>query len=519
MSQLLIDLVGRDRATVPELLSARVERTPDSPFVIWEDRTWSYAAAYEEILAAAAAVEELVSGAPDARVASYLENRPEAMWAWLGTLVAGVIFVPLNRAQRGAVLADMVRRSGADAVITDPTGSGELEACLGRASDTAVVTLNSLAYRPRAGSRPSMRVAAQPGDVAELMYTSGSTGPAKAVRIPHNQLCRGGARFAECVQMSPRDRWHGWLPLYHIFAQLHMTMATIVSGASVALIGRFSLSKFWSQVGSLGTTIFGGFGNLAHMLWALPEDATDADNPTRVVVIAQARPDLIRPFEERFGLWVVDTFGMTEAGPVTLPREYGRLPVGACGVPTDDFEVAILDEDGNHVAPGEKGEIAIRPRVPDVMFHGYDGDPEATVAAWRNLWFHTGDAGRRDADGTTYFVDRLKHRIKRRGENVSPYDVELIAGSHPAVARSAVVGVPSADGDEEVKLIVTPRKGARLLPDQIHAYCQAAMARFMVPRYIEVRDDLPYSVLGKVDKAALKAHSAVTWDARAGDDA
>ncbi len=178
-------------------------------------------------------------------------------------------------------------------------------------------------------------------------------------------------------------------------------------------------------------------------------------------------------------------------------------------------EVAILDPEGNRARPGEKGEIAVRPKAPDVMFQGYEGDGDATVAAWKDLWFHTGDWGRLDAEGFLYLVDRRRYVIRMAGENVSPSEVEAIIRRHPAVADCAVVGVPAELGDEDILATVVAVEGSDPAPADLHEFCRERMARFMVPRYIAIRPELPYSELGKVDREALQREGAAgAWDAR-----
>ena len=206
---------------------------------------------------------------------------------------------------------------------------------------------------------------------------------------------------------------------------------------------------------------------------------------------------------------------MTEAEPMILPEPGSRPPAGSCGRPNPDLEVAILDRDGRHAGPGEIGEIACRARVADVLTGGYEGDPEATAAATEGGWFHSGDLGRVDADGFFYFVDRLEHSIRRRGENISSWELESVLCGHPAVAEACAIGVPSPLGEDDVKVVVVPAAATELDPAELHAWCEGRMAAFMVPRYVEVVPALPRVEAGKVIKEGLGALGANTWDAEA----
>jgi crotonobetaine/carnitine-CoA ligase len=357
-----------------------------------------------------------------------------------------------------------------------------------------------------------------PADIGTIMFTSGTTGRSKAVLLPHNQFCRGAAHLAEAFELTDRDVFHGWMPLYHIGGQLHMTMTAVVAGASMGIIPRFSAATFWAQVRALRATVFGGFPNVLRILWAMPERPDDYDCPLRLGICGTIPPDLHRPFEQRFGVRLVDTYGMTEAEPLTIPVTGVECPRGSCGKAGPDFEVVVLDDHDREVPTRQVGEIAVRPIVPDVIMHGYEGDEAATAEVWRSGWFHTGDLGRKDEEGNIYWIDRKKHTIRRRGENISSWELEQILAAHPDIAQCAVVGVASPLGEEDVKAMIVPRKGAAPDPSEIHTFCTERMARFMVPRYIEIRSELPRSEIGKVQKELLRETTPQTWDAESGRD-
>ncbi len=503
----LLDLVPAEEATVPALLAARAERTPEVPFLRWRGESWSYHEAWEEALRFAAWVERRRAGAA-MRVASFLPNCPEALWAWLGTLAAGATYVPLHREHRGEILADMIRRSRAQLLVTDPEGAADLPGLAGWPVE--VVHPDWAEVRT---IEPAQPADPRPGDLAELMYTSGTTGRAKAVELSHNQLCRGAGWVARLLELAEDDVFHAWLPLYHVAGQADVVLPTVIGGGTVALYPTFSRSGFWDQVAESGSTILIGFPNLYELLHSLPPREDDARNSLRAGVGAAMPVRFVADFEARFGVRLHNVYGMTEAEPMLLPEPGVRTPARSCGRANPDLEVAVLASDGHRVAAGAVGEIACRPRVPDVLTSGYEGDPEATAAAMRDGWFHSGDLGRVDADGFFYFVDRIKHSIRRGGESISSSELEAVVAGHPAVAEVCAIGVPSPLGEEDVKVVVVPVAGAVLDPAALRAWCRGRMAAFMLPRYVEVVAALPRAQTGKVMKEELREVGAGTWDA------
>lgn len=495
----LLDLVPAERATVPALLAARVERTPEAPFLRWEGKSWSYREAWKEARRFAAWVEGQRVGSAPPRVASFLPNRPEALWAWFGALAAGAPYVPLNRAHRGEILADMVRRSQAQVLVTDAEGLADLPDLAGSPVETVLADWELVR-----ALEPAEPAASRPGDLAELMYTSGTTGRSKAVELGHNQLCRGAGWVAWLLELADDDVFHAWLPLFHVAGQVDTVLPTVIGGGTVALYPTFSRSRFWDQVSESGSTLVIGFPNLYQLLYALPAREDDASNSLRAGITATMPAQFVADFEARFGVQLRNVYGMTEAEPMILPEPGARTPPGSCGRPNPDLEVAVLDAGGYPAAAGEIGEIVSRPRLPGVLTSGYEGEPEATAEAMRDGWFHSGDLGRVDGDGFFYFVDRIRHSIRRRGENISSWELETVVAGHPAVAEVCAIGVPSPLGEEDVKVVVVPVAAKTVDPAELRSWCQERMAAFMVPRYIEVVAALPRAETGKVMKEELR---------------
>lgn len=517
----LVALVGKGSATIGEVLAARVARTPDAPFIEHQRWRWTYAQGWEESRRCAGflAAQDLAGG----RVATFLPKCPEAVFTWLGAALSRGVYIALNHAHRGAVLQDLVTRAGAGLLVTDRASwtliGALLPAGLNRIlfidvlPDALPEGLTVFTWQDVATSAPAEPLAAEPGDLATLLYTSGTTGRSKAVKLPHNMYCRGAANLVDCFGYRSDDRFHDWMPLSHIGGQLHVTMTAIVAGACLVQFPSFSRQNFWSEVRSAEATVFSGFASILSLLLEAPPSPDDRRHKLRVGLIGNMPAETLTAFERRFGVTLLDTYGMSECEPLTLPRP-GEMPPGSCGRICPDFEVAILDEQDRKLPTGAAGRICVRPRVPHVMMLGYEGDAEATVAAWRNLWFHTTDRGRFDAEGFLYFIDRTKYAIRRGGENISAREVEQVFLAHPDVIACAAVGVADAVMGEEVKIVIVGRPDATLDMAAIHGYARERMAGFMVPRYIEIRDHLPYTDVGKLKREELGQSLAPVWDAR-----
>ncbi|NMO02234.1 ATP-dependent acyl-CoA ligase [Gordonia sp. TBRC 11910] len=517
-------LTGVTHPSVPELFSARVRQTPDALFLRHEGRTWSYTDALAEIQSVAGWLPSV--GDSPARVAGFLPNRPEAVWAWLGTLYAGAAYVSLHRAHRGAVLHDMITRSKAEVLVTDAEGLADLPDLAGTAVHTVVVAgdwsgehrLQSVVVGwDRAAADATPGHTSEPvrdgAAIAGIIYTSGTTGRSKAVPLQHSHLTRGAGWVCDTLGLTGADVLHMWMPLYHIAGQLDALLAIVVAGGSVAQYPTFSASKFWDQVAESGATVFGGFTNVLEILSS--SDAPPDGATLRVGVAGGIPPALHRPLEERLGVRLYDVYGMTEAEPILLPPSGERVPPGSCGRPNPDLTVALLDADGNRCPTGTVGEISVRANIPGVMTPGYDGDDAAWRAATTDGWFRTGDFARQDSDGYFFFVDRVKHAIRRRGENVSSWELEQIVGGHPGVEECCAVGVPAALGGHDIKLVVAPTYGIDLDPAELSRWCTEHMAAFMRPRYIEIVTDLPRNDVGKVLKTELSGLGATVWDSDA----
>lgn len=518
-------LSGEELGGVHDLFRRRVEVTPEATFLLWEEQRWSYTEAWAELTRFAGWVSTHACRPPEVgRVASYLPNRPEVIWTWLGALAAGAVYVPLNRAHRGDLLGDMLARSGARTLVTDEDGLAvladaadlrELDRVL-IVGEQPVVTPTGLNLRSWAEVECSEAVepaVTAPTDLAGLLYSSGTTGRSKAVTLTHSQISLGAAWVAWSLEMDQSDTLHAWLPLYHIAGQVDSVLPVVISGGTVALFPTFSRSRFWSQVKDVEASIFIGFSNIVELLWTLPDDVADASTTLRAGIMGKIPVELHRAFEARFGLRLYDVYGMTEIEPLALPRPGEVPPVGSCGRPRPDLDVQIHDDAGRPAGPEQPGEIVCRSRGPAVITPGYEGDSAATAEAERDGWFHTADIGKIDREGFVHFIDRRKHAIRRRGENISTWELEAQVTKHAAVRECSAVGVPSPLGEDDVKVAVTAARPGALDPEELFEWCRGRMASFMVPRFIELLDELPRAPTGKVLKEELRWIGPGTWDA------
>jgi crotonobetaine/carnitine-CoA ligase len=265
----------------------------------------------------------------------------------------------------------------------------------------------------------------------------------------------------------------------------------------------FSASRFWDDCRRDDVTLFNFTGGVLSFLAKQPPRADDRDNPVTRALGVPIPDDLYPSFEERFGLTLLPPFGTSECSVVCYSRP-GEVRKGSSGRPIPEYEVRIVDDEGAELPANAVGEIVTRPRHPDSMMSGYFRQPEATVAAFRDLWYHTGDLGRLDEDGYLFFVDRKKDAIRRRGENISSFEVERVVDRLAEVLESAAVGVPSGHGEEEVKLAVVLQPGAELTADELWAYCDEELPAFMVPRFLEFRESLPRTDTERVKKFEIR---------------
>jgi crotonobetaine/carnitine-CoA ligase len=347
------------------------------------------------------------------------------------------------------------------------------------------------------------------------MYTSGTTGVSKGVICPHAHGLTCAIDSLWVQGYDENSTMYCPLPLFHAAALWDGLFCALVTGTTIAIAERFSASRFWDDVRWSNATSAMGIFSMIPILMKQPERPDDREHNLKTFYLGQSAMD--REFSERFGTRSVESYTSTEVG-VGTATEWGSWKAGSCGQPNvRNFDVRIVDRLDNEAPPGEPGEIVVRPRRPFVMTTGYYGFWKFNTEVFRNLWFHTGDRAYRDDDGYFYFVERIKDSIRRRGENISAFELERAINGHEAVLESAAFGVPSDVAEDEVKVAVVLRKGSRLSPSELTDYCDELLPSFMIPRYVEFVDELPRTSIGKIAKQELREQgdngiTSKTWD-------
>jgi crotonobetaine/carnitine-CoA ligase len=437
-----------------------------------------------------------------------MKNSLACVQTWFAANRLGASWIPVNTEWRGAGLANAVRLAQPTLTIADDDltdhlhlglGSGGTDGLLVAITEDGVPTLVHLL-----GADPvDTLVASRYVDTAGMLYTSGTTGRSKACELSHRYFTSQAAIAVRDFGLVEEDVLFCPFPLFHADATALTIVPALLTGATAAIGRRFSASRFWSEVRAVQATVFDFMGATLSILNTAEARPDDADNPVRLawgVPVPAWAPD----FEERFGLQLLGLYGSVEANlPVTQRRDQTRVP-GSCGRVTPEFEVAVVDDDDEIVPAGVTGELVVRPRVPFSTFNGYFNDAAATTQAFRNLWFHSGDLVRADLEGNFYFIGRKNDSIRRRGENISAYEVEEALLAHHAILECAAVGVPSDLTEEEVKVFLVVKPGTELTDADLLSFCTATMARFQVPRFVEIVDYLPKTPTGKISKVPLR---------------
>jgi crotonobetaine/carnitine-CoA ligase len=502
------------------ILEGAAKSRPEDVFYVWQERELSVG----DVNARANRLAHgLVAIGVEAgrRVAVLMENSPAYMDLWFALAKVGAVEVPINTAYRGDLLAYQLKNCGATLVFVDPEHAGRVEEVRDDVQEMRVVRADpdGEGFRELSALSEDVTDLATPVDVRDLgsvLYTSGTTGPSKGVMLSHHQQATFGMFYAQIVGLADDDVVLNYLPHFHIAGKF-LSTACLLTGARMVLSPRLSVSSFWDEVRREGVTNFIAVGGVCNMLAARPERPDEADNPVRVVYAVPAPAEIYDTFERRFGCKLIEAYGSTEAGLVTYTDLDERRP-GSCGRPNHYFDVKVLvgaDRGEGEIVEQGEGEIVVRPHEPFLMMSGYLGMAEATERAWRDGWFHTGDRARVDADGSFWFLDRIKDSIRRRGENVSSFEVERLVGAHPAVAEVAAVAGPSALGEDEVMVFVVPCDGQAVDAEELFLHCARSMPYFMVPRFIEVVAELERTPTSKVAKYRLRARGVAptTWDA------
>jgi crotonobetaine/carnitine-CoA ligase len=506
------------RSDVEQLIRRHAADRPSDTWLLWQDETYSWS----DVLDAARAVANgLVERGvrPGQRVALMMPNGPEFLWSHFGVVFAGALSVPLNISQRGTTLEYILADSGAVAVIF----ADDLRDVVTRAARACpdlreLVTVGGVRdAQVRHTLEDLMAAPTDDLDLGEdaarggvgLMYTSGTTGPPKGVVTKAYDLRSLEALIAE-ASVRPGETMYTPLPLYHGNALVVSALGSMVAGGRLALGAKFSASRFWDEIRRYDAVEFNALGGIMPILLKQPVRPDDADNPVRVVLSAGAPSDeRWDEFQNRFGVRLVEWFGMVDS-PGTLLNASGRP--GSMGRPVGGVDFRVVDDHDQPLPAGEVGELVFKHPAGQLSY--YHNNEAATLDAYRGGWFHSGDLASVDDDGWFYFRGRKKQSMRRRGENISAWEIESVLIQHPAVRECAAYGVPSDLGEEEVVVAVVPVEGADLRPQDVIAFCEGSLAHYAVPRFVTVVAELPKTGTQKIQYEALRQAwaPADAWD-------
>ena len=524
--------------TIPGLLERAAERDPGGIWLRTDDLQLTFAESAGRVAGAAAELAESGIAHGDLVVLT-ARTTPEYLLSWLALAALGAVTVPVNPASAAAELGGLLRQVRPRAVLTDPGLYPVLdEAAAGEPPARAVVDVSRLGAGRTGWPLPGLAPArVRSDDLVVLIPTSGTTGRSKLVIQTHRAYAMAAEGFPFWMELSASDRLMTSLPLFHINAPIYSVLGSLVCGAGLVLVPRFSASGFLDTARRHGATEFNAIGAMLEILMRQPERPDDADNPLRLCYAGPApERDRHEQIERRFGIRIVVGYAMSES-PYGLIWPHGGRPFGTLGAVRQHPYLGTINEakvvaargqrdrrraasgptrpSGAPLGPGETGEILLR---NPVLTPGYWGMPEETAAVMTaDGWLHTGDLATVNGDGTYTFVGRRKEVLRRRGENLSPLEVEEVLDSHPAVIESAVVGVASELTEEEIKAFVVAAPGAEIDLDDLHRYAAERLSAFKVPRFWQVIDRLPRTPTERIAKHRLPAgHQPGEYDSAAG---
>ncbi|MDD3654636.1 MAG: ATP-dependent acyl-CoA ligase [Desulfotomaculaceae bacterium] len=511
-----------------ELINDRVKRNGDKTFLYFQEQKVSY----EEIGRYSNRCANLFHDlgiAKEDKVSIMLPNCPEYLYIWFGLAKLGAVEVPVNTAYKGEYLRHIVDQSDSRILvisydflsrlkfIEDALKKVEKVVVLGDVPKEVVDSykIPILSYEDlfQKSSEGPVGVEVFPWDPLSIIYTSGTTGLSKGALASHKFWIVFTESLLEYREARKDDIFYTFMPLYHLNGQCLTVLTALLAEASMVLSPKFSASRFWDDIRRYGATQFNYLGGVMPILNKQPHKPSDLDNPVRIAFGGACAQEVIDEVEKRFGITCLEGFGMSEIGLPIQVRANDRRR-GSMGKVLDNYEVKLFDEHDNEVPVGEIGEIVVRPRESYLMMTEYYNMPEKTLECFRNLWFHTGDLAKKDEDGYYYFCDRKKDALRRRGENISSFEVERSVNAHPKVLESAAIAVPSEIGEDEVKICVVLKPGETLTPAELIEFCNDRMPAFAVPRFMEFYDSLPKTPTDRVEKYKLKQAgiTANTWD-------
>lgn len=504
---------------LPVLLQRQAERYGERRLLVFGETVWSFARTAEIAAASAKTLADAGLKHGD-RVAILCSNRPEFLQVYLGCAWLGLIAVPINLALRGGQLEHVLRNAQPALLVVEDASLPALETIdRGLLPEQAWIVGDA----PTAPAQPGWTAlpalgegiapgAVKPGDTVAILYTSGTTGPSKGVCCPQAQLFWWGVYSARALDIREGETLLTTLPLFHTNA-LNAFYQAIINGCTYVLEPKFSASRFWDSIRKHEANVGYLLGAMAAILLAQPERPEDRAHKLRVALGGGVPARFHGVFRDRFNVPLLDGYGSTETNFVFASPIPSDHP-GSLGYLQTGIEAQIVDENDAPVPDGVSGELLLRPTEAFSFATGYYNMAEKTVETWRNYWFHTGDRVLREPAGHYRFIDRIKDTIRRRGENVSSWEVEQILLAHASIAACAVYPLPSELGEDEVAATIQFEPGASLTPEQVLHHCEDRLAYFALPRFLTFVEAMPLTENGKISKPKLKAQGILpqTWD-------
>jgi len=540
----MVQDIVRERV-MHNLLERQAEKYGRRTYMYYEDKEFSFEEVNKKANQVASGLQKLGVTKGD-KVAVVMENCPEVIFLMFGLSKVGAVVVPINIYHKGDIMAYMVEHSDSSILVMHSQFIDRLGMVLKKASkiQTVVILEEDSDEQTMNSSASSLVIVAEQigafgkqvmqwpefidnngqylytdvifSDPIMILYTSGTTGLSKGVLLPQNLVYTQAEHFYTWTlefDLDEEDCIYNPSPLCHAQAWHAGVNLALLRGARMVLKKKFSASSHWDDVKRYGCTHSTAFGAANSILLLAEPKPDDADNPLKVVLGGPASEKLCREYEARFGAKILEFYGSTELG-AAIRNKISDYKTGTCGKRHPDYAIKIVNEDGIEVGVNTPGEILARPLKQSMMMLEYYKMPEKTAEAWKDLWFHTGDCGYFDDDGFFHFSDRKKDSLRRRGENISSFEVEKVVNSHPAVRESAVIGVRSDFGDDDVMLCLALKPGETLPPEELISFCEDRMAYFMVPRYVRYMENLPKNAVLRVEKYKLREEGVTpdTWD-------
>lgn len=512
--------------TVTDLVIEAAKKWPNKDFLRMEEGSLTYSEIEDKSARLASSLAQRGIN-QNSVVVVMMKNSLDQVVVWFALNRLGAIHAPLNTSLIGEPIKHALNVTKPQMIISDLDLFESLKNPLDELNQTPDLVIKVESEKQNIGtdlsdltSNPikANPVAIDPLRTATLLFTSGTSGRSKACELSNTYLVRAGQIHSKYEGLVESDVLYCPFPLFHIDAATLTVMAALSIGCTAAIAKRFSVSRFWSDVRKFDATVFNFMGATLSMLWKQPESSEDLNHRVRFAWGVPI-PDWQKDFEKRFGFPIFQVYGLTDAGVMVYDPQDGSQKYGYAGKLVDEYELKIVDHELNEVPNGTEGEILLRGREPGLMMNGYYAMSEATKAAFVDGWYRSGDLGKLDDDNYLAFMGRLTDSIRRRGENISAFEVEEMVSAHPAVLEVAAIGVPSELTEEDVKVIVAFKPGRSATHQEIHEFCIKTGVKFMVPKYIEFLDTLPKTPTEKVEKYRLRENwkSSSTWDADTGD--